>query len=96
MAGASLFLYTASYSHNKGKQGLLQQILRQRTAVLSCERQVWPFPEKGYSRMDEVKIFQIWIFNFLLYYVFPNALEYLAGLCRDKEPEYGRDIALDI
>lgn len=46
--------------------------------------------------MDEVKIFQIRISDFLFCDVFPDALEYLSGFCREKRPESNSKIALDI
>lgn len=46
--------------------------------------------------MDEVKIFQIRISDFLFCNVFPDALEHLFGFRRNKKPESNGKTALDI
>lgn len=46
--------------------------------------------------MDEVKIFQIRISDFLFCDVFPYVLEYLFGFRREKRPESNGKVALDI
>lgn len=46
--------------------------------------------------MDEVKIFQIRISDFLFCNVFPYDLEYLSCFRRDKRPESNGKTALDI
>lgn len=80
MAWAPLFFYTAFYIGYKRQQGLLQQILRQRAAIFPDRGQIWAFPQKGYSKMDEITLFPKWIFNFLFCNVLQYALEHLAGL----------------
>ena len=87
MAWLTLFFHTYHHIGCKRQQGILQQVLRTRSAVCSDRRKIWSFPQKGYSKMDEVKIFQIRIFDFLFCNVFPDALEYLSGFRRDKRAE---------
>ena len=76
MAWAPLFFYTAFYIGYKRQQGLLQQILRQRAAIFPDRGQIWAFPQKGYSKMDEITLFPKWIFNFLFCNVLQYALEH--------------------
>lgn len=46
--------------------------------------------------MDEIQIFQIWLFNLLFCHVFSHALEYLSGICRVTRAGPNSQTALDI
>ena len=96
MAGTSLLLYTASHSGRKRQQGLLQQVLRQGTALFPGRRQVRAVPSKGHTRMDEVKVLPLWISDLFLRNVFPHAVEHLAGIRRRQGSRHGRDTAVDV
>ncbi len=45
--------------------------------------------------MDEIKILPLRVFDFLFCYVFPDAVEHLAGICRNQGFTYGGDSAVD-
>lgn len=96
MAGTPLLFYTAFHSDYKRQQSLLQQILRQRATVFPCRRKVRTVPEKGYSKMDEVSIFPVWIFNLFLCDVFPHAVEHPAGIRRRKKSQNCSNTAVDV
>ena len=46
--------------------------------------------------MDEKEMVSVWIFNLLFRNVFPDALEYLSGICRCAGSYTGGNIAVDI
>lgn len=46
--------------------------------------------------MDEIKIFQIRIFDLFLCDVFPDAVEHLFGVCRNQGSEPNGKAALDV
>ena len=49
-----------------------------------------------YAKVDEIKMVPLWIFNFLFYYVFPDVVEYIFGVCRYAGFKTGCDFALDV
>ena len=87
MAGDALFSPSPDPFRCEGYEDLLQPILRQGTAFCSPGRKPWPFPEEGYSRMDEEKMVSLWFFELFPYDVCFDAVEYLPGPCRSGELE---------
>lgn len=63
---------------------ILQPLLRKRTVIQYFGWLFWAFPQKRYSKMDEKQMVPLWIPDFLFPYVLPDALEYLAGICRNE------------
>lgn len=77
-------------------KGVLQSLLRARPDVRSAWRQVWSITEKGHSELDEKQSLSLWIPDFLLHHVFPNALEYISGILRRTGSETGGDTVVDL
>ena len=46
--------------------------------------------------MDEIKVFPVWIFDFLFYHVLPYAVEYVSGVCPGKGFEQSGYFAVDV
>ena len=90
-------LHRSSCNINRlGKQDILQQILRTRTAFLNDRRPFRTFTQKGYAEMDEVKVLPLRISHILLYYVFYNALEHLSCIRRSASSRAENKAAVDI
>ena len=96
MAGNDMLHCTACYFYRLGKQGILQQILRPRAALLHAWRTFRTVTEKGYAEMDEVQVLPLRISHILLYHVFHNALEYLSCIRRSASSRAENQAAVGI
>ncbi len=80
----------------RGDKGLLQPLLRSGTGIQPAGRPVWPLPEKGHPKMDEKQSVPLRFPDLVFHHVFPDALEYILGLCRDPRSPAGSHTAVDL
>ena len=80
MDRSALFFYPIDYFNCRGRQGVLQPLLRKRTAVFIAGRTVWPVPQKRSAEIFAQQVVPLRVSALFLYDVFPDAVEHLAGI----------------
>ena len=71
--------------------------LRPGAGVRPAGRPVWAVTEKGHPQVDEKQGLPLWVPGLFLHHVFPDALEYIPGLCGSSgSPAGGLLFALQI
>ena len=58
----------------------LQSLLWARSTVCAVGRAAWPFPEKGSAKISAQQVVPLWLPDFFLHNVFPDAVEHVAGV----------------
>lgn len=91
-----MFLYPTGYFPHEGHKGLLQPLLRTRTAVFAAGRPLWSVPQKGYPALDEEQSLSLWLSDLFLRHVFSDVVEHLPGFRRCGKPQAGGNAAVDI
>ena len=94
--GLLCFFYSAAYFGGPGYEGILQPLLRQRTAVWSFGRALRSFQKEGHSRMDEKQVVPVWIPDILFCHVLFDAVEYVSGIFRRAGLKAGSHAAVDL
>ena len=70
--------------------------MRTRSVVFFVRRTIGFIQKEGYAAIYDNEVVSLWIFVFLLCDVFPDALEYMAGIQRSPELETDGHSSVDV
>ena len=95
MVGINLFYYTIGDVSGEWKKIILPEVLWQRTVIYAVGWKIRFVQKKRYAKMDEFQAISLWIFDFLLKYVWSDAVEYLSCIRRSSGFKTGGNFVVD-